>query len=53
MALLGNDDGLIECKSRRQKFQVETILSDKVPDRVHAADSNWLARDAAASGWIL
>lgn len=25
-------DGLIECKSRRQKFQVETILADKVPE---------------------
>jgi hypothetical protein len=29
--LVGNE-GLIECKSRRQKFQVETILADKVPD---------------------
>jgi hypothetical protein len=29
--LVGND-GLIECKSRRQKFQVETILADRVPD---------------------
>jgi hypothetical protein len=29
--LVGND-GLIECKSRRQKFQVETILADKVPE---------------------
>jgi hypothetical protein len=28
---LVDDDGLIECKSRRQKFQVETILSDAVP----------------------
>lgn len=26
------DDGLIEIKSRRQKFQVETILSGQVPD---------------------
>ena len=26
------DDGLIECKSRRQKFQVETIVSHKMPD---------------------
>lgn len=25
-------DGLIECKSRRQKFQIETIASGKVPD---------------------
>lgn len=25
------DDGLIECKSRRQKYQVETILSGDVP----------------------
>jgi hypothetical protein len=25
-------DGLIECKSRRQKYQVETILADKVPE---------------------
>ena len=25
-------DGLIECKSRRQKFQVETIISDAMPD---------------------
>ena len=25
------DDGLIECKSRRQKYQIETILADAVP----------------------
>lgn len=30
-ALVGAD-GLIECKSRRQKFQVETILSAAMPD---------------------
>lgn len=30
-ALVG-DDGLIECKSRRQKFQIETIANDAVPD---------------------
>jgi len=29
---LVGDDGLIECKSRRQKFQVETICNDLVPD---------------------
>lgn len=29
---LVGDDGLIECKSRRQKFQVETILANEVPD---------------------
>lgn len=29
-ALVG-DDGLIECKSRRQKYQVETIATDEVP----------------------
>jgi predicted phage-related endonuclease len=29
---LVGDDGLIECKSRRQKFQVETIISGAVPD---------------------
>lgn len=29
---LVGDDGLIECKSRRQKFQVQTILADAVPD---------------------
>jgi len=29
---LVDDDGLIECKSRRQKFQVETILADRVPE---------------------
>ena len=28
---LVGDDGLIECKSRRQKFQVETISTDQVP----------------------
>ena len=28
---LVSDDGLIECKNRRQKFQVETILTDQVP----------------------
>lgn len=26
------DDGLIECKSRRQKFQVETILAGEMPN---------------------
>lgn len=30
-ALVG-DDGLLECKSRKQKFQIETIASGKVPD---------------------
>ena len=29
--LLG-EDGIIECKSRRQKYQIETIVSDKMPD---------------------
>lgn len=29
---LVGDDGLIECKSRRQKFQVETIISGAMPD---------------------
>lgn len=29
---LVGDDGLIECKSRRQKFQIQTILADDVPD---------------------
>lgn len=28
---LVGEDGLIECKSRRQKFQIETILADEVP----------------------
>ncbi|HNL98677.1 MAG TPA: YqaJ viral recombinase family protein [Accumulibacter sp.] len=28
---LVGDDGLIECKSRRQKYQIETILADEVP----------------------
>jgi hypothetical protein len=28
---LVGDDGLIECKSRRQKYQVETIMADEVP----------------------
>lgn len=28
---LVGDDGLIECKSRRQKFQVETLLSGEMP----------------------
>jgi len=28
---LVRDDGLIECKSRRQKFQVETIVNNAVP----------------------
>lgn len=28
---LVGSDGLIECKSRRQKYQVETILADEVP----------------------
>ena len=25
------DDGLIECKSRRQRFQIQTIADDEVP----------------------
>ena len=29
---LVGDDGMIECKSRRQKFQVETIVSQAMPD---------------------
>ena len=29
---LVGDDGLIECKSRRHKFQMETILNDAIPD---------------------
>ena len=29
---LVGDDGLIECKSRRQKFQMQTLLADAVPD---------------------
>ncbi len=29
---LVGDDGLIECKSRRQKFQMQTIISDEVPE---------------------
>lgn len=29
---LVGDDGLIECKSRRQKYQVETILNGTLPD---------------------
>jgi len=29
---LVGDEGLIECKSRRQKFQAETIISGRVPD---------------------
>lgn len=29
---LVGDDGLIECKSRRQKFQVQTIAERKMPD---------------------
>lgn len=29
---LVGEDGLIECKSRRQKYQIETILADSVPD---------------------
>jgi len=28
---LVNDDGVIECKSRRHKFQIETILANEVP----------------------
>lgn len=29
---LVGDDGLIECKSRRQKFQAETIIAGEMPD---------------------
>lgn len=29
---LVGDEGLIECKSRRQKFQMQTILADAVPE---------------------
>lgn len=28
---LVGDDGVIECKSRRQKYQIETIIADEVP----------------------
>lgn len=28
---LVGDDGLIECKSRRQKYQIQTIVDDEVP----------------------
>lgn len=30
-ALVGTD-GILECKSRRQKFQIETIITDGMPD---------------------
>ena len=30
-AIVGND-GLIECKSRRQKFQIETIITGEMPE---------------------
>jgi hypothetical protein len=29
---LVDDDGLIECKSRRQKFQIETLVKKEMPD---------------------
>jgi len=29
---LVGDDGIVECKSRKQKFQIETIIGDKMPD---------------------
>jgi len=29
---LVGDDGLIECKSRKQKFQIQTIATDEVPE---------------------
>lgn len=29
---LVGDDGFIECKSRRQRFQVETIINNEMPD---------------------
>lgn len=29
---LVSDDGLIECKSRRQKYQTQTIIENEVPD---------------------
>lgn len=29
---LVSDDGMIECKSRCQKYQIETILADEMPD---------------------
>lgn len=29
---LVGDDGLIECKSRRQKFQAEVIIANEIPD---------------------
>lgn len=34
---LVGDDGLIECKSRRQRFQVQTIV-ENVPDQIAVAD---------------
>jgi putative phage-type endonuclease len=33
---LVGEDGLIECKSRRQKFQLDTIASGEVPEEYHA-----------------
>jgi putative phage-type endonuclease len=33
---LVGEDGLIECKSRRQKFQLDTIASAEVPEEYHA-----------------
>ena len=43
---LVGDDGLIECKSRRQKYQIETILPTKCL-RVPAAVPDWIARHRA------
>ena len=51
---LVGDDGLIECKSRRQKFQVETVIEAAsggiAPAEVHAPDSDGV--DGVRAGMV-
>ena len=48
---LVGDDGLIECKSRRQKYQIETILADKcLPSTCCSARLD--CSSPGGNGWI-
>lgn len=56
---LVGDDGLIECKSRRQKYQVQTIITDEVPSEyiiqiqtgLLISERKWCDFISYSSGW--
>lgn len=56
---LVGDDGLIECKSRLQKYQVQTLVLDRVPEEfviqaqagLLIAERQWLDFISYSSGW--